>query len=103
MDHFCEACSLQFHEKILFDIHPTCIEALVKKKKEFGHKCHICKFIAPCKGILKKHVDADHKKKFKCTTCNFSTPTKSYLKIHQGSVSGRFEYVLTTFCHYVYR
>ena len=99
MDQFCEACSLQFDEKILFDIHPTCIEALVKKKKEFGersrasHKCPTCEFIAPCKGVLKKHIDANHKKEFTCNTCNFSTPTRSYLKIHQGSISGRFEYV----------
>jgi predicted RNA-binding Zn-ribbon protein involved in translation (DUF1610 family) len=96
MDNFCKDCSLQFDEKVLFHIHPSCIEALVNKKKDtkgLNHKCPTCEFNAPCKGVLKKHVDVNHKKEFTCDKCNFSTQTKSSLKIHQGSISGRFEYV----------
>ena len=135
MDLFCKDCLLQYEQRRLSWIHPSCIEALVKRKKElshhsraiggsenpevptsFGghnplveielsnqpapsetkgltHKCPTCEFTAPCKGVLKKHIEANHKREFKCTTCNFSTPKRADLRIHQGSIRGRFEYV----------
>ena len=106
MDLFCNDCSLQYEQKRLTNIHPSCIYALYKRKKELSnlptappeteglnHKCPTCEFHGPCKGVLKKHVEANHKREFKCSTCNFSTPQKTQLKIHQGSVLGRFEYV----------
>ena len=49
--------------------------------------------LVPCKGALKKHIEADHKKEFTCSKCDFSTPSKGELKVHQGFVRGRFEYV----------
>ena len=100
-DFYCGLCSLQFGNKIVFDMHQSIVHGIaIKIKEELGIsenktrtenkpiQCSICEatFLSPRN--LKIHIDSIHKgkKPYKCNTCDASFSDKSNLKKHVSSV-----------------
>ena len=86
-DFYCGLCSLQFGNRIVFDMHQSIVHGIVTKEKQEPVisenitkaknkiiQCSICKTTGASEKNLQIYIDSIHKgnKPYKCNTCDAS-------------------------------
>ena len=100
-DFYCGLCSLQFGNKIVFDMHQSIMHGIITKEKQEPViaenktkaekkiiQCSICEANGASGRNLQIYIDSIHKgnKQYKCNTCDSSFFHKSNLKKHVSTV-----------------
>ena len=100
-DFYCRICSLQFGNKIVFDMHQSIVHGIVTKINEEPVisenmtqaenkiiQCSICEATGASGRNLQIYIDSIHSgnKPYKCNTCDSSFYHKSNLNKHVSSV-----------------